>query len=142
MPIFNSRFRISKKIGLPLAGILLSSVVTHVDAQPPTMIGLGESKSGFHQLHKQSIEGAGTNAPSGWVWTTLSPDSGVADKAKALAVMYIASCTANTVYPIIWNAYGEDGKKVADGTHGQYMKRTVQPGTIDAEIYKNLCPKK
>lgn len=108
---------------------------------PPTMIGLGPTKTGFHQLHKQSIRGAGTKSASGWVWTTLSSESGVADKAKALAVMYLADCTAGTVYPIIWNAYREDGKLAADGTHGKYMKRTVHPETLDAEIYKYLCPK-
>lgn len=64
----------------------------------------------------------------------------MANKAEALAVMYLADCTADTVYPIIWNAYSEDGKQVADGSHGKYVKRAAQPGTVDAEVYKYMCP--
>ena len=120
--------------------LLLPSFAAQAD-QPPTMIGLGQTKSGLHQLHQQSIRGAGTKSATGWVLTTLSPGSGVANKAKALAVKYLADCSAVTVYPVIWKAYGENDNLVAEGAHGKYMKRAAQPGTVDAEVYKYLCPK-
>lgn len=128
-----------KNVYAPLTGfLLLLSFPTQ--AQPPIMIGLGQTKSGLHQLHKQSIHGAGTKAASAWVLTTLSADSGAADKAKALAVKYLADCTSHTVFPVIWKAYDENDKLVAEGAHGEYMKRAAQPDTIDAEVYRYLCP--